>query len=598
MVEFDTPEGVVKAVNGLDVRIGEGETLAIVGESGAGKTQLMLAVLGLLAENGQAHGEALYRGRDMMQMSPHELNGVRGSHIAMIFQDPMTSLNPYLTIEQQMVEVVMHHQGLKRDEARAHAIEMLRAVRIPDPEERIRQYPHEYSGGMRQRAMIAMAISNEPKLIIADEPTTALDVTVQAQILDIMRDLSGELEKTSIVLISHDMGVIAAMADRVQVMRDGEFVESGDVDQIFYSPGHAYTRMLLDAMPRIDHPTRPGHTVLAPPPAPETQTKLLDVADLRVHFPIRSAGWLPKFKPLRAVDGVSFSLHEGETLGIVGESGCGKSTLARAVLALLPKTEGTVLWCGEDLGRAGKEALRRKRKEFQIVFQDPLASLDPRMTIGQSIAEPLRALETDLDRTDITRRVAEMLEHVGLDPAWINRYPHEFSGGQNQRVGIARAMIVEPRLVVCDEAVSALDVSVQAQVIDLILSLQKTFGMSMIFISHDLSVVRQVSHRVMVLYLGRIVEIGRSDQLYENPQHPYTRALISAVPVPDPEAPGGRALLSGEIPSALSPPRGCAFHPRCPYAIDTCRTVLPEPRQVDDATVACHRADEPLLQPV
>jgi oligopeptide/dipeptide ABC transporter ATP-binding protein len=405
---------------------------------------------------------------------------------------------------------------------------------------------------MRQRVMIAMATACGPDLLIADEPTTALDVTVQAQILDIMRDLKSQL-KTSIVLISHDMGVIAAMADRVQVMRHGEFVEGGSANEIFYSPQHPYTRMLLDAMPRIDQPDRPGHTALEPLDEHEAQTTLLDVRDLRVHFPIRVEGFIPKYKPLRAVDGVSFKLNEGETLGIVGESGCGKSTLARAVLALLPPTAGTVLWCGSDLGQADRDALRRLRKELQIVFQDPLASLDPRMTIGQSIAEPVRVLEPHLSRAEVTARVAEMMQHVGLEPAWRNRYPHEFSGGQNQRVGIARAMILRPKLVICDEAVSALDVSIQAQIIDLILSLQKTFGMSMMFISHDLSVVRQVSHRIMVLYLGRVVEIAGRDAIYRDPRHPYTRALISAVPVPDPEKERAkqRIPLPEELPSPL-----------------------------------------------
>jgi oligopeptide/dipeptide ABC transporter ATP-binding protein len=349
------------------------------------------------------------------------------------------------------------------------------------------------------------------------------------------------------------MGVIAAMADRVQVMRHGEFVESGTAEEVFYNPKHSYTQMLLEAMPRIDMPDRPGHTPLAPLSEEEQRTTLLEVEDVKVHFPIHLGGWFPKYKPLRAVDGVSFSLNQGETLGIVGESGCGKSTLARAVLALLPKTDGAVLWCGKNLNDADKGNLRMLRKELQIVFQDPLASLDPRMTIGQSISEPLRALEPDLARAEVTERVHAMMEHVGLDPTWINRYPHEFSGGQNQRVGIARAMIVRPKLVICDEAVSALDVSIQAQIIDLLLSLQKTFGMSMIFISHDLSVVRQVSHRVMVLYLGRMVELADRNAIYTDPRHPYTRALISAVPVPDPkkERAKERVPLPDDLPSPL-----------------------------------------------
>jgi len=415
----------------------------------------------------------------------------------------------------------------------------------------MRQYPHELSGGMRQRVMIAMATACGPDLLIADEPTTALDVTVQAQILEIMRDLKKQLN-TSVVLISHDMGVIASMCDRVLVMRHGAFVEQGAADDIFYRPQHPYTRMLLEAMPRIDRPNRAGRVPLKP--LPKDSPILLNVDDVKVHFPIRVGGTiLPKYKALRAVDGVSFTLKEGETLGVVGESGCGKSTLARAVLKLLPKTAGTVVWCGRDLAAADKDALRQLRKEFQIVFQDPLASLDPRMTIGESIAEPLRSLEPQIARDDVKERVIAIMEKVGLDPNWINRYPHEFSGGQNQRVGVARAMILQPKLIVCDEAVSALDVSIQAQIIDLILSLQTEFGMSLIFISHDLSVVRQVSHRVMVLYLGRVVELASRDAIYSDPRHPYTKALISAVMVPDPQAERTRPrrLLTGELPSPL-----------------------------------------------
>jgi peptide/nickel transport system ATP-binding protein len=551
-VRFNTPDGEVHAVKSVDFDIKEGECLGVVGESGSGKSQLFLAAVGLLASNGRIEGSIKYRGQELANLSQAKLNKIRGAKITMIFQDPLTSLTPHMRVGDQIIEALRNHNPMSREEAAKRAIESLELVRIPEAKRRMRQYPHELSGGMRQRVMIAMATATKPDLLIADEPTTALDVTVQAQILDIMRDLKSELN-TSIVLISHDMGVIAAMADRVQVMRHGEFVESGAVEDIFYAPKHPYTKMLLDAMPRIDKPDREGHAVLEPLDERGQRTTLLDVEDVKVHFPIRVEGWIPKYKPLRAVDGVSFKLHEGETLGIVGESGCGKSTLARAVLALLPKTAGAVVWCGKNLTEADKNEIRKLRKEFQIVFQDPLASLDPRMTIGQSIAEPLRALEPDIGNREVTERVTEMMEHVGLDPAWINRYPHEFSGGQNQRVGIARAMIVRPKLVVCDEAVSALDVSIQAQIIDLILTLQKNFGMSMIFISHDLSVVRQVSHRVMVLYLGRVVELAGRDAIYDDPRHPYTRALISAVPVPDPqeERAKERIQLTGELPSPL-----------------------------------------------
>jgi peptide/nickel transport system ATP-binding protein len=540
-VHFSLADGDVHAVKDASLTIQEGECLGVVGESGSGKSQLFLAAFGLLAANGRATGSVRYRGEEILGASQMRLNALRGGAVTMIFQDPLTSLTPHMKIGAQITEALMLHRKVSRYEARARAKEMLDYVRIPESDRRLRQYPHELSGGMRQRVMIAMATITGPDLIIADEPTTALDVTVQAQILEILRALKSE-KKTAIAMVSHDMGVIAGLADRVQVMRHGEIVESGKADEIFYAPKHDYTRMLLAAIPKADE---------APPPATAIGAPLLAVEELKVSFPVKDKGFFGKTRQLRAVDGISFSLHQGETLGVVGESGCGKSTLARAVLQLLPRIGGRVVWLGRDLD----PDIRKLREQFQIVFQDPLASLDPRMPVGLSIAEPLKALQPQLSRETVRGKVRAIMQRVGLDPAWINRYPHELSGGQNQRVGLARAMIVGPKMLVCDEAVSALDVSIQAQIVELIRDLQAQTGLALIFISHDLSVVRRLSHRVMVLYLGRVVELAPSAMLYTDPRHPYTRALLSAVLTPDPRAERARKreLLTGDLPSPLDP---------------------------------------------
>jgi oligopeptide/dipeptide ABC transporter ATP-binding protein len=543
-VRFATADDEVEAVKNASLTIQEGECLGVVGESGSGKSQLFLAAFGLLAANGRASGSVRYRGEEILGATAKRLNALRGSAVTMIFQDPLTSLTPHMKVGAQITEALMQHRKVPRAQAESRAREMLDYVRIPESARRLQQYPHELSGGMRQRVMIAMATITGPDLIIADEPTTALDVTVQAQILEILRALKTD-KQTAIAMVSHDMGVIAGLADRVQVMSQGEIVESGTADEIFYAPRHPYTRMLLAALPKASETPSPATAVGAP---------LLTVDDLKVTFPIKN-GLFGKTQLLRAVDGVSFTLHQGETLGVVGESGCGKSTLARAVLQLLPKNGGRVVWLGRDLDAATQSDIRRLREDFQIVFQDPLASLDPRMPIGVSIAEPLKALEPGLPRAAVRDRVRATMQRVGLDPGWINRYPHELSGGQNQRVGLARAMIVEPKMLVCDEAVSALDVSIQAQIVELIRELQAQTGLALIFISHDLSVVRRLSHRVMVLYLGRVVELAPAATLYDDPRHPYTRALLSAVLSPDPRAERGRKreLLSGDLPSPLDP---------------------------------------------
>ncbi|MBI1237301.1 MAG: dipeptide ABC transporter ATP-binding protein [Alphaproteobacteria bacterium] len=554
-VTFSTPDGAVEAVKGINLHINPGECLAVVGESGSGKSQTFLSAMGLLASNGRATGSIRYRGTEILNLRPGKLNRIRGKSMTMIFQDPLTSLTPHMRVGDQMREVLKKHMNLQGAAADKRALDWLERVRIPEPKSRLKQYPHELSGGMRQRVMIAMSMLCEPDLLIADEPTTALDVTVQAQVLDIMDDLKRETG-AAIALITHDMGVVARMADRVEVMRHGVYVESGSVDQIFHNPGNGYTRMLLDAMPRIDQPDKLGHVALPTYEETAGAAPMLEVDDVKVHFPINVGGGLiPKRKPLKAVDGVSFDLRKGETLGVVGESGCGKSTLARAVLQLVPATSGTVSWLGKNLTSISKNKLRKTRRDLQIVFQDPLASLDPRMTVGSSIAEPLLTYERQLSRSQRQDRVRNMMEKVGLDPDMINRYPHELSGGQNQRVGIARAMILSPKLVICDEAVSALDVSIQAQIIKLLIDLQKEMDLSMIFISHDLSVVREVSHRVMVLYLGRVVELADRKAIYDDARHPYTQALISAVPIPDPDVEKSRKRLKleGDLPSPMDP---------------------------------------------
>jgi len=599
-------EQTVHAVRNLSYQLSSAETLGIVGESGSGKTQGALALMGLLPDTARLSGDATLQlngtQHSLLSLGQKELNRIRGSVMSMIFQDPMTALNPHLTIGRQMSRVLERHQDLSRRAALTEAGRMLDAVRVPDAQARLRQYPHEMSGGMRQRIMIATALLCRPALLIADEPTTALDVTVQAQILNIMKELQAELSM-AILLITHDMGVVAANCDRVLVMCDGQLRESGNVEQIFAQPTDQYTRDLLAAVPRLDAVSaaaKAGQTESAPAEKADlagvatgaNAEPLLQVKDLQVSFDVGREKLFSPRRFLKAVDGVSFDLQPGETLGVVGESGCGKSTLARAVLQLLDGYEGNVSLLGQSLGELTDSMLKAQRENMQVVFQDPLASLNPRMTVADIVAEPLRTFRPELTREQRLQQVQKLLVKVGLQPEHAFRYPHEFSGGQCQRVGIARALICEPQLVICDEPVSALDVSVQAQVVELLMQLQREMGLALIFIAHDLAVVRQISHRVMVMYLGRVAEIADSNSLYEAPSHPYTRALMSAVPIPDPQVQRQREtqLLQGDVPSPLNPPSGCAFRTRCSLADERCASERPALRSVGSSSVACHQA--------
>ncbi|GGA99017.1 peptide ABC transporter ATP-binding protein [Brucella endophytica] len=514
-VNFSTPDGTVEAVKGIDLNVKAGETLAIVGESGSGKSQTMMGIMGLLARNGSVTGSARYRGKELIGLPPKALNKVRGSKITMIFQEPMTSLDPLYTIGRQIAEPIVHHRGMSFKQARTRVLELLQLVGIPEPERRIDSYPHELSGGQRQRVMIAMALANEPDLLIADEPTTALDVTIQAQILDLLRSLQQRL-RLAIVLITHDLGIVRHFAERVVVMRRGEVVEQGATADIFERPQEDYTRMLLDAEPR-------GRKEPAPADAPI----MLEGRNVTVDFSLGAGLLGGSTVTFRAVDGVSIRLRQGQTIGIVGESGSGKSTLGRALLKLI-KGSGYYRFGETDISGFDRSAMRPLRRELQLVFQDPYGSLSPRRTVGEIITEGLFVHEPDLSRQERDKRAATALQEVGLDPETRNRYPHEFSGGQRQRIAIARAMILKPKVVILDEPTSALDRSVQGQVIDLLRKLQQAHGLSYIFISHDLSVVKAMADYVVVMKGGRIVEEGETDAIFAAPQAAYTKALIGA----------------------------------------------------------------------
>ena len=679
-VSFDTEDGVVQAVDDVSYSLDRGQALGIVGESGSGKSVSSLTVMGLTRfdQNARISGEVLLDGKNLLTASDDELRRLRGNDMAMIFQDPLSSLHPFYKIGDQLVEAVQAHRDVSKAQALDRAVEMLGLVGIPDPRRRIDGYPHEFSGGMRQRVMIAMGLINDPKLLIADEPTTALDVTVQAQILELIARLQHELD-TAIVLITHDLGVVAEVTDEIAVMYAGKIVERGPRDPIFADPQHPYTWGLLGSIPRLDQPREaelvpipgrppslihrpPGcafhprcpyvqekHKEIVPPLKPSggrsaaqrgvpaagrpaaraveraarrcearggarrggrrerrpagrdrrqgggmstTPRTLVEARDVEMHFPLKSGVILQRdVGAVRAVDGVSFDVYEGETLGIVGESGCGKSTTARVLMRLLEPTAGSVSFEGQDITHLTRREMLPLRREMQMIFQDPYSSLDPRQTVGSVIGEPfvIHGIERDDDKRK--RLVQELMEQVGLNPEHYNRLPHQFSGGQRQRIGVARAIALKPKLVIADEPVSALDVSIQAQIINLLRDLQRELGLTIVFIAHDLSVVRHMCDRVAVMYLGKIVELADADDLFAHPRHPYTGALLGAVPVPDPQLAKlrRRNILVGDVPSPTAPPPGCRFHTRCPKAQGKCSVDEPpmEPKQGGNLA-ACH----------
>jgi len=545
-VSFYVRDKEVEAVRGVSFELRKGETLGIVGESGSGKSVTARTIMRLLPSPPSIvkGGEVLFQGMNLADKSDSEMEAIRGKEIGMIFQDPMSSLNPTMRIGKQIEESLIKHRRMNKSAARNEAIEMLRKVGIPNAETRYSQYPHEFSGGMRQRVMIAIALACRPSLLIADEPTTALDVTIQAQILNQMKQLQQELG-TSIILITHDLGVVAGMCDRVVVMKDGEIVETATTEELFANPKHPYTIRLLNALPRLDEKKKPK---LAPLVKREKDdVPLLQVKSLRQHFD------LGKGQVLKAVNNISFDVHAGETLGVVGESGSGKSTTGRTILRLNEATGGEVLYRGIPLQQLNRGEMKRMRRHMGMIFQDPYASLNPRLRVADIIGEALDVHGMHEGKAARQKRIEELLDMVGLNASHAMRYPHEFSGGQRQRIGIARTLAVEPDFIVCDEPLSALDVSIQAQVVKLLEELQQRLGLTYLFIAHDLSMVKHISDRVAVMYKGKIVELAESEELYTNPLHDYTKTLLAAIPVPDPKVESQKKLVINQEASKADP---------------------------------------------
>lgn len=660
--QFNTEQGLVKAVDGISYHVDEKEVVCFAGESGCGKSVSQLSVIQLIWPPGKiVGGEVFFEDRDLLKYSAKgsEMRSIRGVKISMIFQEPMTSLNPVLTISQQLAEMGVVHLGMSSSAARNRAIELLELVGIPDAEVRIDHYPHELSGGMRQRVMIAIASFCVPKIIIADEPTTSVDVITQAQVLESLNNTVKHLN-TSLVIVTHNLGVLARYADRIYVMYAGRIVETATSKDLYSNPRHPYTIGLLKSVPRLDEP--PGRKLVpiegsAPdlidmPPtcaflprcpykvdlckqqrwpelravgnnhyvscyvditerqgvpiwmgrmspswgnivSPSVKETILEVKNLKKYFPIYKGLLRKKVADIKAVDGVSLKIMKGETLGLVGESGCGKTTIGQCVVRMYPPTEGEIIFEGQDIAKLSEGKMRLLRRKMQLVFQDPYGSLDPRQNTGSIVGEPLKIHKMFSNRSEYRQKVEELLSIVGLDTSMVDRFSHEFSGGQRQRIGIARALATEPSLIVCDEPISALDVSIQAQIINLMQELQEKKGLTYLFIAHDLSVVRHISNQIAVMYLGRIVEIADSLELYEKPLHPYTKALLSAVPIPDPfvEEKRERNILTGDVPSPINPPVGCSFHPRCPIAIAICSKSIPQLHDVgNNHKVACFNA--------